>query len=498
MIILACGSPDSACGMRGTGQVDPQVAPTERIHFIVIKSYYCLTTEIDYLIYYRLLFEAGSSGPSARDRLLLSVFPGGSFREAPVGIDRLTEGFPWGVLADMSGLLNGIKVLDFTYLLPGPFATMLLSDLGAEVLRVESPTRIDLARLAPPFVDRDCRVSCMHAMLNRNKKSLALDLKFPESVAIVRKLIAEEGYDVVVEQFRPGAMDRLGLSWEALREISPGLIYCSITGYGQSGPLRDRAGHDINYLSLAGVMSYSGRAATGPCQMGIQVADVGSGSNNAVIGVLAAVIHRMSTGEGQRIDISMTDGMFLHHVVSGIRTLVGEEDPGLETEILNGSSLYGFYETSDGGYLSFGGLEPQFLTAFLEGIGLQDWIPRLMEPGITEELKGRVADAVRSRTRAEWEEVFREVDACVEPVLTVSEALESEHARFRGLVAEVPGPDGVPLRQIGLPIRFSGHSPRFQWAGPALGKDTEEVLRSLGLADREISEMRSRGIIGGE
>ena len=235
----------------------------------------------------------------------------------------------------MDALLQGVKVLDFTYLLPGPFATMMLSDLGAEVLRVESPTRIDMARLAPPFVDKECRVSCMHATLNRNKKSLALDLKKPECLEVIKRLISDQGYDILVEQFRPGAMKRLGLSYDDLSAIHPGLIYCSITGYGQTGPLRDRAGHDINYLSLSGIMSYSGRKDSGPCIMGIQVADVGSGSNNAVIAILAAVIHRMKTGKGQYIDISMTDGLFPHHVVSGIRGLIGEEDPGFETEMLH-------------------------------------------------------------------------------------------------------------------------------------------------------------------
>ncbi|HQJ08962.1 MAG TPA: CaiB/BaiF CoA-transferase family protein, partial [Deltaproteobacteria bacterium] len=282
----------------------------------------------------------------------------------------------------MTALLEGIKVLDFTTLLPGPFATMMLSDLGAEVLRVESHTRVDMARLAPPFIDKDQKVSCMHAMLNRNKKSIALDLKQPEGITIIERLIRERGFTVIVEQFRPGAMDRLGLSYERLSGMEPGLIYCSITGYGQTGPLRDRAGHDINYLSVAGVMSYSGKGCTGPCQMGIQVADVGSGSNNAVIGILAAVIHRTKTGKGQHIDVSMTDGMFPHHVVSGIRALVGETDPGLETEMLNGASLYGFFETSDGKYLSFGGLEPQFLSAFLKTLGLEAYLERIFEPDI--------------------------------------------------------------------------------------------------------------------
>jgi crotonobetainyl-CoA:carnitine CoA-transferase CaiB-like acyl-CoA transferase len=397
----------------------------------------------------------------------------------------------------MEPFLSGVKILDFTYLLPGPFATMILSDLGAEVLRVESHTRIDMARLAPPFVDKECRVSCMHAYLNRNKKSMALDLKFPESVEIIRRLIAEKGYDVLVEQFRPGAMDRLGLSYESLSNMNPGLIYCSITGYGQDGPLKNRAGHDINYLSLSGVMSYSGTQEKGPCLMGIQVADVGSGSNNTAIGILAAVVHRLRTGEGQRIDVSMTDGMFPYHVVSGIGALVGEACPCYESELLNGGSLYGFYETRDGRYLSFGGLEPQFLTAFLQALGLSRYIERLLEPGLTDELRQQVTQTIRTETLEHWVQVFREVDACVEPVLTVAEAAAHEHAVARNIVVEVPGPEGKPIRQIAFPIRFSGYTPEYRSAGPELGKDTADILRSLGHSDRDIADMKSKGIIGG-
>ena len=393
--------------------------------------------------------------------------------------------------------MSGIKILDFTYLLPGPFATMILSDLGAEVLRVESHTRMDMARLAPPYVDKDGTISCMHAYLNRNKRSIALDLKFKESIALIKRLIAEKGYDIVIEQFRPGAMGRLGLSYEILSGINPGLIYCSITGYGQTGPMRDRAGHDINYLALSGVMSYSGTKDGGPSLMGIQVADVGSGSNNAAIGLLAAIVHRMKTGKGQYIDVSMTDGVFPYHVVSGLGSLVGGPEPGYETEILNGGSLYGFYETSDGKYLSFGGLEPQFLSAFLNALGLSEYIPRLMEPDLTEELRRRVSDVIRSQDLSHWESVFKDVDACVEPVLTVLEAASSEHAKARELVVEVPGPDGVLIRQIAYPIRFSNYKPEYLRAGPALGQDTRDVLNALGLSEAEIADLKSKGIING-
>lgn len=394
-------------------------------------------------------------------------------------------------------LLEGTRILDFTYLLPGPFATMLLSDLGAEVLKIESPGRMDLARLAPPFVDKDRQVSCMHAMVNRNKRSLALDLKHPESIRIIRRLISEQGYTVVVEQFRPGVMERLGLSFEALREAEPGLIYCSITGYGQTGALRDRAGHDINYLSLSGIMSYTGSKETGPCRMGIQVADVGSGSNNAVIGILAAIIHRMNTGKGQHIDVSMTDGLFPYHVVSGIRVLAGYEDPSYGSEVLNGKSLYDFYETSDGKHLSFGGLEPRFLTAFLTALDLDDYLGRILAEGITAELKDRVAERIRSRPRSHWMEVFKDIDACTEPVLTISESIGSDHAVSRGVVVEVPGPDGAPVRQFGLPMRFSGYEPAYRWTGPSLGRDTADILKSLGMEDSEIHDMNARGIIAG-
>jgi len=396
----------------------------------------------------------------------------------------------------MGTLLQDIKILDFTYLLPGPFATMMLCDLGAEVLRVESPTRLDLARLAPPFVDKDCKVSCMHATLNRNKKSIALDLKQKDSIEVVERLICEKGYDVVIEQYRPGAMERLGLSYERLAKIHPGLIYCSITGYGQTGPYRNRAGHDINYLSLSGVMSYSGRKASGPCLMGIQIADVGSGSNNAVIGILAAVIGRMRTGKGQYVDISMTDGLFPHHIVSGIRNLVGEEEPGFETELLNGGSFYGFYETSDGKYISFGGLEPQFLIACLTALDLVDYIERLMNPGIQDELKVKIAEKIRTRDRDHWVRVFENIDACVEPVLSFSEATQSEHAQARGLLVDVPGPEGKPITQIGLPIKFSDYSPEYKWAGPCLGEDTMEIVASLGFSEDEIQQMKSNKIFG--
>ena len=198
----------------------------------------------------------------------------------------------------MTTALKGLKVLDFSTLLPGPFATLYLADLGAEVIHIESPTRPDLVRLFPPYANGQ---ATSHSYLNRNKQSVTLDLKDPASIEQVKQKISE--FDIVVEQFRPGVMQRLGLDYQTLAEINPRLIYCSITGYGQTGSYKDKAGHDINYIALSGIAGHCGRQDSGPPPMGIQIADVAGGSLHAVIGILAAVVERQNSGLGQYIDI---------------------------------------------------------------------------------------------------------------------------------------------------------------------------------------------------
>ncbi len=392
-------------------------------------------------------------------------------------------------------MLKGLKVLDFSYLLPGPLATVMLADMGAEVMKVESPVKIDLVRLAPPFIDENCTVSYLHAYLNRNKKSLSLDLKKPAALEIIRKLIVEQNFDIVVEQFRPGVMTKLGLGYEALKKIRPDIIYCSITGYGQTGPLRKRAGHDINYLSLSGVMGYSGNKETGPALMGVQVADV-TGSHAAVIGILSAVIDRKNSGKGRHVDISMTDCMFPFHAVTGLRGLYEDKEPCFGSDILNGGSLYGFYETSDGRYLSFGGIEPQFLTAFLTELGLGDLIGGIMTESEVEEISKKVSEVILGKPLGYWKERFEKIDACVEPVLSVNEAVRTPHAAERGLIADVPSNSGAKCQQPALPIKFSGFAAHYKWAGCELGRDNESVLASLGFTKKDIKELRALGLFG--
>lgn len=392
----------------------------------------------------------------------------------------------------MAGPLSSLKVLDFSALLPGPFGTMLLADMGAEVVRLESPTRPDMVRALPPMEDG---ISVCHAYLNRSKKSLAIDLKKPEGVELVKKLVQE--YDIVVEQFRPGVMDRLGVGYEALKAANPRIIYCSITGYGQDGPYRDRAGHDMNYLSIAGITGYNGRKASGPGPINVQVADVAGGSYHAVMGILAAVIHRQQTGEGQAIDISMTDAAFSMHALTAPPALVANQQPELEATQLNGGSFYDCYETKDGRFFSVGGLEPQFFMQFCAAIGKPELSTRglVLVPDVVAEVKREIAGAMKQKTFAEWSAVFAAIDSCTEPVLTFSEACEHPQMKARQMLVDVPKPNGGTQRQIASAIKFSTAKPRYDFIGAPLGKHTDEILGGAGVPAAELAALRKAGVI---
>ncbi|MCK9230009.1 MAG: CoA transferase [Syntrophales bacterium] len=391
----------------------------------------------------------------------------------------------------MAGPLKTLKVLDFTTLLPGPYATVYLADMGARVLKIASSTRPDMASLVPPYLD-DTNLSFATAFLGRGKRCLALNLKDGRAVRIVHQLIKE--YDIIVEQFRPGVMAKLGLDYESLKKTNPALIYCSLSGYGQTGPLKERAGHDINYLARSGLMSYSGRRDSGPSLMGMQIADVASGSHNAIIGILAAVVHRLATGEGQCIDISMTDGCVAFNALVGSSVLAGETAPGREEFLLNGGTLYDFYETADGRHLSFGGLEPHFFSAFCEAIGRPDLVAGGPAPQNASAVKEEVREILRSRSLDEWMSIFNGPDACVEPVLTLDEVLVDPHVVQRGLVVDVRLPRGGTVRQLANPLKFSRTPPEYGMAGVQAGTHTREVLRELGYADSQIDEFDKTGL----
>lgn len=368
----------------------------------------------------------------------------------------------------MSGALSGLKILDFSGLLPGPFASMYFADLGAEVIHIESPTRPDLVRLFAPYVFGQ---SAAYNYLNRNKQSIALDLKQAESIQLIYDKIKD--FDIVLEQFRPGVMQRLGLDYATLAKRHPGLIYCSITGYGQTGDYQHRAGHDINYIALSGIAGHSGRKVNGPPAQGIQIADIAGGSMHAMIAILAAVIERQSSGLGQHIDISMTDCVASLNSMAAAASLAGAPQQ-VEGELLNGGSFYDYYATRDGRYLSIGSLEPQFQQGLAQALDL----PIIQEKGGSldatdrEQVKQAITARIIQQDLAYWQTHFANLDLCVESVLSLDEALHSELAQQRQWLVDVPiAPHSQEtVKQMACPIKFSRSKMRYHYIGQALGQ----------------------------
>ena len=389
--------------------------------------------------------------------------------------------------------LSNLKILDFSTLVPGPFATMMLADLGANVLRVESPTRPDMIRAMGPFSDG---TSTAHAVLNRSKRSIGLDLKNPAAVDMVKKLVAN--YDIIVEQFRPGVMDRLGVGFETLREINPKLIYCSITGYGQTGPNRDRAGHDNNYLSLSGLNGYSGRDGNRTPIMGMPLADLAGGSLHSIVGILSAVNQRTQTGLGQHVDISMTDAIFGMSSMFGSHFLAGNQEPKPGTTTLNGGIFYDYYLTADGRNLSIGSLEPQFFNQLCVTLGLESFVDLGSKPDAESQQKFKqlLEATIVTKSLAEWVDIFKDKDACVEPVLTLAEACESEQIKQRDLIVTVDTYDGAVQNQIGTAIKLSDSPSKYGLCGAPLGHHNQSVMEELGMSEHEMDAATKSGMFG--
>lgn len=389
------------------------------------------------------------------------------------------------------GSLDDLKILDFSTLLPGPYATLMLADMGAEVLKISSASRPDIVLDYPPFIG-DTGVSASQAWLGRNKKTMFLNLKTGEGKAVVKELVKE--YDILLEQFRPGVMEKLGLGYEDLKAVNPKLIYCSLTGYGQTGPLRDAAGHDINYMSRSGIISQAGRRESGPSLMNFQIADIAVGSMNSVIGILAAVNYRKNTGKGQYIDVAMMDGCVPFNSLDGAGFLVSGKEPKREGERLNGGCIYDFYETKDGEYLSVGSLEPQFWSRFCTAIGREDLIEGTVYPPNIDEVKAEIRGILKTKTRDEWVEVFSHYDACVQPVLNLKEALlEDEQVKEREMVVDVKLPlhEDVSVKQLATAVKLSECPCEYKFAGYPAGYHTKEVIEQLGM---DYAELKAKGV----
>jgi crotonobetainyl-CoA:carnitine CoA-transferase CaiB-like acyl-CoA transferase len=374
--------------------------------------------------------------------------------------------------------LAGIRVLDLSRLLPGPFASLVLADLGARVDKIEDPDGGDYLRAMPP--------PTMFLALNRNKRSACLDLKKARGRDALLKLAAQS--DVLLEQFRPGVLERLGLGHERLRAANPRLVVCALTGYGQDGPLARSAGHDLNYLARAGVLGMHGPANGPPQVPGFQLADIGGGLW-CVAGILAALQRRAATGEGSFVDVSMLESS-MAFAFSGFGQLFGGQVPPRGGGPLTGGlALYNTYATRDGRFVSLAALEPKFWAAFCAGAGLEVDMGALFPGPHQDTLRETLRALFVSRTRDEWEAFARIHDCCLEPVLEPHELRDDPQLRARGAFFTLETPGG-PIEQLRTPLtdRDAAHTPP-----PAQGEHTDAILREAGLDDLTIASMRAEG-----
>ena len=387
--------------------------------------------------------------------------------------------------------LTGIRVLDLTRLLPGPFATMVLADLGADVVKIEEPGGGDWLRDLPPHEGEAS--GAFHA-LNRNKRSLVLDLRRGEGIAAFLRLA--RGADAVVESFRPGVMERLGIGWDALRNENRRIVLCSISGYGQDGPYALRAGHDLGYCATAGVLAASGTPEA-PLVPGIQVADMAGGAWPAVAGILAALVGRVASGEGAHVDVSMTEGaLAMLALPLGIAWSRGTPIARGRELLGGGAANYTVYQTKDGRFVALAALEPRFFQAFCEGVGRLDLVPRQLDED-QDALRVELAAIFAARTFDEWTAFAAAHDACLAPVLEGDEPRQDPQLRARGAFVEVPAPhEGRAVPGIACPVRLRGGDPQPLRPAPRMGEQSDEVLGEAGFSSAEIEALRSAGILG--
>jgi alpha-methylacyl-CoA racemase len=405
----------------------------------------------------------------------------------------------------MSLPLEGIRVLDLSRLLPGGFCSLLLADFGAEVLKVEDTGMGDYIRWAAPYYEgaEHSAKSALFLALNRNKRSIRLDLKHERGREVLLRLVRE--HDVVLESFRPGVLERLGVGYERMRVENPGLVYCAISGYGQTGPKRASSGHDMNYLGLVGLLGLTGARAGEPVQAAGQIADLGGGALMGAFGILAALRERdgdpgrPGSGEGQLVDVSMADGALSWlAMVAGSYFADGIVPRRGELPLAGSLVCYRPYECADG-WVTLGALEPKFWHAWCRGVGREELVEQQFEPPGSE-THAQVQEIFKARTREQWEQFAGAHDCCLEPVLELDEALNSELVRAREMVVELEQPGArLPVRQLGLPVKL-GRTPGepTRLPGPALGEHTVEVLRAAGFSGEEIERLLDSGAVAGQ
>lgn len=390
--------------------------------------------------------------------------------------------------------LAGVRVIDLTRLLPGPYCTLLLADLGADVVKVEDPGSSDFVRWVPPLVGAHKQMGAAWVALHRGKRSLCLSTRVPAGRDALLRLV--ETADVLVEGFRPGAMARAGLGVDVLHERNPRLVVCSISGYGQDGPYRDRAGHDIDYLALSGLLGQTGAASDHPGPLGFQVGDIG-GALMAALRIVAALHEQRRTGRGAWLDVSMTEGGQPFLALSLAGAVAGAKSPPRGRDQLSGGlACYAVYETADGGHMALGALEPKFWAAFCAAVGRPEWTPRQYEGAGRPEsspIAAEVRALFRSRSRADWEALLSAHDCCCEPVLGVDEVLAHPANAARQPELALEHPREGTLRALRSPALSPEHAAE-AGAPPLLGEHTREVLREAGLDDAAIDGLIGAGV----
>jgi len=381
--------------------------------------------------------------------------------------------------------LAGVRVLDLSRLLPGPVATLHLADLGADVIKIEDAGAGDYARTMGDGPDG---TSHFFRAVNRNKRGLVLDLKQADGRAVLKRLAADA--DLLVESFRPGVMDRLGVGYAILAEANPRLVYCAITGYGQDGPWAQRAGHDLNYIAQAGVLEQTGTAGGPPAIPALQIGDLLGGAMSAVAAMLAALHRARTTGEGGFVDVAMTEAVLAHNLfpLFALQSPTGVPPRGCDL-LTGGHANYGVYRTADDRYMAVGALEEKFWQLFCAAVERPDLVSRYAETA-TPALRGELERLFATRTQAEWSRCLETVDCCVTPVLTPAEALAHPQAQARGMAVTADG-----TRQYAPPFRISGWTFAVDRPAPAPGEHTEELLAEAGYSAAEIAALRQSRIV---
>jgi crotonobetainyl-CoA:carnitine CoA-transferase CaiB-like acyl-CoA transferase len=394
--------------------------------------------------------------------------------------------------------LDGIAILDLSRLAPGPYCSMLLSDMGADVLRIEEPGPPEGRRARDAGGIRSDPVQSdrnrAHNALQRGKRSIALNLKTAEGRKVFYQLLSAT--DVLLEEFRPGVTERLGIDYESVSKVNPRIVYCSLTGYGQGGPYRTFAGHDINYIALGGALGLIGQRDTIPAIPMNLIADMAAGGLQAALGIMLALYARDRTGRGQHVDISMLDGVlsllasaFSSYFATGV---VPERGTG---PINGGSPFYNVFATKDGKYLSIGAMEPWFFANLCRALCHEELIEHQRDPAWGSRILQAFQQAFLSKTRDEWFSILSQTDTCVAKVYTLDEVCSDTHVLERQMVEEIN--DGVvgAVKQIGVSIKLSDTPGRLTCTAPKRGEHTEELLTRLGYSKAQIEELRTQDVI---